>query len=132
VCGSLGLFGAELVAIDGTFLKAVNSPRRNYSQGKVRRMIEEIDRRTDAYLEALEGAEREASAQSLAGTERAGQIQSKLAELEDKRRECEALLEKTIQGAGCADVGDGAAPCARTRSAWWAITRRSPWTVRSI
>ena len=28
VCGSLGLFGAELVAIDGTFLKTVNSPRR--------------------------------------------------------------------------------------------------------
>lgn len=96
VCGSLGLFGAELVAIDGTFLKAVNSPRRNFSQGKVRRMIEEIDARSEAYLEALEAAEREAPAQSLAaaGGARPSQIQSKLAALEDKRRECAQLLEK--------------------------------------
>ena len=89
-----------MVAIDGTFLKAVNSPRRNYSQGKVRRMIEEIDRRTDAYLEALEVAEREAPAQSLPGPERPVRIQSKLAELEDKRRECEALLEKLSREPG--------------------------------
>jgi len=97
VCGSLGLFGAELVAIDGTFLKAVNSPRRNFSQGKVRRMIEEIDARSEAYLEALEAAEREAPAQSLAaagGAPDAAQIQGKLAALEGKRRECAAMLEK--------------------------------------
>ena len=94
VCGSLGLFGAELVAIDGTFLKAVNSPRRNFSQGKLRRMIEEIDARSEAYLEALEASDREAPAQSLAaGGEKPAQIQGKLAALEDKRRECAALLE---------------------------------------
>lgn len=94
VCGSLGLFGAELVAIDGTFLKAVNSPRRNFSQGKVRRMIEEIDRRTEAYLEALEASEREVPAQSMAGSDQdAAQIPGKLAALEEKRRQCAAILE---------------------------------------
>lgn len=96
LCGSLGLFGAELVAIDGTFLKAVNSPRRNFSQAKVRRMIEEIDRRTEAYLEALEAAEREVPAQSMAaagGEQDSAPIQERLAALEQKRRECAALLE---------------------------------------
>jgi transposase len=97
VCGSLGLFGAELVAIDGTFLKAVNSPRRNFSQGKVRRMIEEIDRHTEAYLEALEASEREASSQSMAaagGDPEAAQIPGKLAALEEKRQQCAAILEQ--------------------------------------
>ena len=96
VCGSLGLFGAELVAIDGTFMKAVNSPQRNFSQGKLRAMIEEIDRRTEGYLEALETAEAETAAQSLgtAASVEAGQIQSQLAALEEKRRECAAILER--------------------------------------
>jgi len=102
LCGSLGLFGAELVAIDGTLLKAVNSPRRNFSQAKVRRMIEEIDRRTAAYLEALEAAEREVPAQSMArGRDPdAAQLQSKLAALEQKRRQCAEILETL-----CAEPG---------------------------
>jgi len=103
VCGSLGLFGAELVAIDGTFLKAVNSPRRNFSQAKVRRMIEEIDARSEAYLEALEAAERAVPAQSLAavgGASDAAQIQSKLSALEDRRRACAAMLEQLSPEAG--------------------------------
>jgi transposase len=104
LCGGLGLFGSELVAIDGTFLKAVNSPARNFSQGKLRRLIEEIDRRAEGYLEALETAEREAPAQSLGGggeppQERAAQIKEHLAGLEQKRRECAGLLE-VLQAAG--------------------------------
>ena len=39
VCGSLGLFGAELVAVDGTFLKAVNNPQDNFTQAKVETWI---------------------------------------------------------------------------------------------
>ena len=105
VCGSLGLFGAELVAIDGTFLKAVNSPQRNFTQAKVKRVIEEIDRRTEAYLKELDAAEPEASGQSLgaAGGDRdkeAAHIQSQLAALEQKRRECAALLEELSKEPG--------------------------------
>jgi transposase len=105
LCGGLGLFGAELVAIDGTFLKAVNSPARNFSQGKLRRLIEEIDRRAEGYLEALETAEREAPAQSLGAggggepQERAAQIKEHLASLGQKRRECAGLLE-ALEAAG--------------------------------
>jgi transposase len=95
VCGSLGLFGADLVAIDGTFLKAVNNPQRNFTRNKVKNLLEEIDRRSEAYLEALETSDREASAQSMAASDQATEaqrIRSRLAALESKRAECMALL----------------------------------------
>jgi transposase len=95
VGGSLGLFGADLVAIDGTFLKAVNNPQRNFTQAKVKDLIEEIDRRSEAYLQELETADQQASAQSMAASERAEgakAIRSKLADMEQKRAQCLELL----------------------------------------
>jgi transposase len=95
VCGSLGLFGAELVAIDGTFLKAVNNPQRNFTQAKVKDLIEEIDRRSEAYLKELETADSQASMQSMAtsdGAEGTKRIGSQLAAMEKKRAQCLELL----------------------------------------
>ena len=42
-CKRLELFGGELVAIDGSKFGAVNSPKRNFTEKKLRRMIKEID-----------------------------------------------------------------------------------------
>ena len=103
VCGSLGLFGAELVAIDGTFLKAVNSPQRNFTHAKLQRMIAEIDQRTEAYMEALETADHDAPAQSLAraeGEPGATSLQSQLETLKEKRREYAAILEELSKEPG--------------------------------
>jgi transposase len=95
VCGSLGLFGADLVAIDGTFLKAVNNPQRNFTRNKVKELLEEIDRRSEAYLEALETSDGDGAAQSMAASDQeaeAKRIRSQLAAMENKRAECMALL----------------------------------------
>lgn len=95
VCGSLGLFGADLVAIDGTFLKGVNNLRRNFTQNKVAKMLAEIDQRSEAYLKELDTADREAEAQSMAaekGESKGARLKGKLAEMEQKRRDCHALL----------------------------------------
>lgn len=95
ICGSLGLFGADLVAIDGTFLKGVNNFRRNFTQNKVAKMLTEIDRRSEAYLKELEAADREAQAQSMStekGESKAERLKRKLAEMEQKRSDCQALL----------------------------------------
>lgn len=103
LCGGLGLFGKELVAIDGTFLQAVNSPQRNFTQAKVQRQIEEIDRRTEEYLQRLEAAEREMAGQSLAtagGGSEGASIQSKLALLKQQRQESAALLETLVAEPG--------------------------------
>jgi transposase len=95
ICGNLGLFGRDLVAIDGTFLKAVNNLQRNFTRERVEKMLEEIDRRTNEYLEALETADREAAAQSMeskSAETQAANLRSKLASMEKKRDECNLLL----------------------------------------
>jgi transposase len=53
-CKRLELFGGELVAVDGSKFGAVNSPKRNFTEKKLRRMIEEIDRKIDQYLKELD------------------------------------------------------------------------------
>ena len=99
VCAGLGLFGAELVAVDGTFLKAVNNPQDNFTQAKVQKLLEQIDTRSEAYLQELETLDREAAAQSLAegGTRRdqtqeAQRLQQKLAAMEQQQTQCRELL----------------------------------------
>ena len=44
LCRELGLFGGELVAIDGTKLKPVNNVVRNFTSEKLRASLVRIDR----------------------------------------------------------------------------------------
>src|SRR4030095_10151091 len=65
-CKRLELFGGELVAIDGSKFGAVNSPKRNFTEKKLRRMIREIDDKIDQYLKDLDRQDKqEAGAHSL-------------------------------------------------------------------
>lgn len=99
VCAGLGLFGAELVAIDGTFLKAVNHPQDNFTQAKVQKLLAQIDERSAGYLQELETLDQEAAAQSLAEVAARGdrapqaeRLQQKLAAMEAERTRCRELL----------------------------------------
>lgn len=50
----LELVGSERVAIDGTQLKAVNSPRASLTASKIKRALEKADKDLAAYLERLD------------------------------------------------------------------------------
>ena len=54
LCKQLDLFGKELIAVDGTKIKANNSKRNNYNKKKIERQIKYIDEKADEYLKALE------------------------------------------------------------------------------
>ena len=45
LCRKLELFGGELLAVDGTRLKAVNSTERNFTHAKLTKQIESIDQK---------------------------------------------------------------------------------------
>ena len=45
LCRKLDLFGGELLAVDGTRLKAVNSTERNFTHAKLTKQIESIDQK---------------------------------------------------------------------------------------
>ncbi|MDB6171211.1 MAG: transposase, partial [Chthoniobacteraceae bacterium] len=58
LCRKLDLFGGELVAIDGSKFQAQNSKDRNFSQKKLRALLEKIDARVESYLAELAEADK--------------------------------------------------------------------------
>ena len=59
LCRQLGLFGAALVAIDGSKFKAVNTRDRNFTAYKVKRRIEQVAEHIAGYLQDLDTADRQ-------------------------------------------------------------------------
>jgi transposase len=91
VCRQLELFGAELVGIDGTKLRAVNAKARSFTPPELRRHLHRIDARVKAYLAELDARDRTESAAAGAGAP-AEPLRVKLARLEERQAEYQALL----------------------------------------
>lgn len=58
LCKNLDLFGGELVAIDGSKFKAVNSRKRNFNRKKIEKMLVELDEAIEKYMTELEENDR--------------------------------------------------------------------------
>jgi len=54
LCRLLKLFGGELVAIDGSKFKAVNSRERNFTKGKMNALAKRTDAKIERYLQELD------------------------------------------------------------------------------
>src|SRR5437667_7649731 len=54
LCRKLELFGAELVAIDGSKFKAVNNIGRHYTQEQLQELLQKIEKRVEDYLSQLD------------------------------------------------------------------------------
>jgi hypothetical protein len=52
LCRRLDLFGRELLAVDGTRIKAVNNKDRNFTTGSLRKFIEAADKKLEDLYEA--------------------------------------------------------------------------------
>jgi transposase len=85
LCRSLDLYGAELVAIDGSKFKAVNSEKRNLNEKLLAERLRRIEERIAAYLKEMEENDK-ADDQPDHGriVER---LKEKLDKLEEKREE---------------------------------------------
>jgi len=54
LCKTLDLFGRELIAIDGSKFKAVNSKARNFTEKKLQNLLQHINEKIEAYLKELD------------------------------------------------------------------------------
>src|SRR3974390_1915868 len=54
LCRDLDLFGRELLAIDGTRIKAVNNKDRNFTRASLAKFIKAADERLEEYLARLD------------------------------------------------------------------------------
>jgi transposase len=58
LCKGLGLVGGELVAVDGSKFKAVNSGQRNFTGKKLERRLKELDHKVERYLDEMDRTDR--------------------------------------------------------------------------
>ena len=76
LCRELDLYGRELVAVDGTRIKAVNHRDRNFTQAKLKRDLQRIDDRLDHYLDQMNEADADDAS---GGTHSVAGLQAKIA-----------------------------------------------------
>jgi len=91
LCRKLDLFGRELLAVDGTRLKAVNNPGRNFSRDKLARYMAAADGRIEGYLAELDAIDRGEDGQ---GPDRREALAAKIAHVRERRQVQAAMLEQ--------------------------------------
>jgi len=100
LCRQLGLFGAALVAIDGSKFKAVNTRDRNFTAYKVKRRIEQVAEHIAGYLQDLDTADRQESeaAEARSGrlVEKIDRLRAQMAMLKAMEAEVEASPDSQV------------------------------------
>ena len=96
LCKQLDLFGAELLAIDGSKFKAVNSQHKNFTKAKLEKALKDIDEKVDKYLSDLDASDREESSVHQPTRE---ELQVKIARLQERRKRYDGFVQAiTVRG----------------------------------
>jgi transposase len=96
LCRRLDLFGRELLAVDGTRIKAVNNKDRNFTKGSLTKFIAAADEKLDDYLRRLDAGDIEEAGQS---GSRVKNLTEKIEALR-KKRGAYAALRKQLERTG--------------------------------
>jgi len=94
VCKGLGLFGGELISIDGSKFRAVNCKKRNFNRAKLMKRIKEIEEEIEKYLRELE--ENDAKEATVSGVS-AEELKAKIEWLKKQGKEYRGLLQRLIE-----------------------------------
>ena len=95
LCRRLDLFGRELLAVDGTRIKAVNNKDRNFTRGSLQKFIEAADKKLEDYLKRIDAGAAEERATS---GSRVKNLAEKIEALKKKRGEYAATLTALKSG----------------------------------
>lgn len=102
LCRRLDLFGAELVAIDGSKFKAVSNSRNHHTSKQLQKAIEKIEKRIETYLEDLNQADDQTPAPKEGDGE--NPLKEKLNRVQQYRDELAEKL-KTLEKSGDQAIG---------------------------
>ncbi len=92
LCRQLDLFADASVAIDGSKFKAVNTRDKNFTRGKMKRRMEQIEESVARYLDQLDSADRQEP--SVARTTKTARLKDKIAKL---KQEMQRLTELEVR-----------------------------------
>jgi len=91
LCKKLDLFGGELVSIDGSKFKAVNSKKRNFNEALLKKKLKDIEEKIETYIKELENndtSEANVSSQDAKG------LKEKIEALKSRKEEYKETLRK--------------------------------------
>src|ERR1700756_5652427 len=91
LCRQLDLFGRELIAVDGTRIKAVNNKDRNFTRSSLTQFIKLADAKLDDYLQRLDQSD--ADEAKTTGS-RVKNLAEKITAIRERRTRCKAMLEQ--------------------------------------
>lgn len=95
LCRRIGLLSNASVAIDGSKFKAVNNRDRNFTEGKMKRRMVQIEESVARYLHQLDSADRQE--RSKANVMKIHRLYEKIATLQDEMRRLEAIERQREQ-----------------------------------
>jgi transposase len=95
ICRRLNLFGAELVAIDGSKFKGVNSVKHHYNLEQLEELEGKIEKRIEEYLSKLETSDEEAEGTRSAMDKE--ELEKKIKKLEERKGQYARWLEEMKQ-----------------------------------
>lgn len=93
-CMAAGLYGKEIVAVDGSKFKAVNSRQRNYTREKLEQVLARERAKIKEYLEAMDAADAAEAEEEGEAELTAEQLKEKIAGLERYLAEHEQLAQE--------------------------------------
>jgi transposase len=89
LCRQLDLFGRELLAVDGTRIKAVNNKDRNFTRASLTQFIKAADAKLEDYLRRLDQSD---ATESTTGGSRVKNLAEKIAAIRERRTRCKDML----------------------------------------
>jgi transposase len=91
ICRKLSLFNDAFVAVDGSKFKAVNSSDRNFTQAKVKRRLEQIEKSIDQYLAEIVSTDRQ---ESLVAKDKSERLKNKITKRSRKTKSNRGAVER--------------------------------------
>src|SRR5437763_7941857 len=94
LCRQLDLFGRELLAVDGTRIKAVNNKRSQFHAGSLTQFIKAGDAKLEDYLQRLDKSD---ATESTTGGSRVKNLTEKIAAIRERRERHKDMLAELDQ-----------------------------------
>jgi transposase len=100
LCRQLDLFGRELLAVDGTRIKAVNNKDRNFTRAALTTFVQQVDEKLAGYLQALDAGDANEDEANTGGSDpghKDPRLAEKIAAVRGKRERHKALLKALLE-----------------------------------
>src|SRR6516225_5730482 len=117
LCRQLDLFGRELLAVDGTRIKAVNNKDRNFTRASLNQYIKAADAKLDDYLQRLDKSDATESGKDGSRVKNLAEKIAAIRERRERHKDMLAKLDRTGESQISLTDPDSRAMAAHTRVA---------------